>query len=149
MTWDYPDLAYTWMLLLLSARASLWLLINLSASHERTRGVISTSQHEQHAQDHSSGLMGCYCSAADWYCWYEQPNLISTWWKSLWTSSKTINVCKGVKSLLKTALSGRLLVFSQDLKTTGKGYCFLWHTTTRENEIMPLLSTKCLTLSVV
>lgn len=116
VTWgDYPDLAYTWMLLLLSARASLWLLINLSASHERTRRVTSISQCEQQAQDHSSGLMNCYCSAANWYCWYKQPNLIPTWWKSLWTNSITTNVCEGADSPLKTALPDRLLVFSQDL----------------------------------
>lgn len=114
------------MLSLLSAWASLWLLINLSASHERTQGVISASQREQQAQDPSSGLMNCYCSAANWSCWCEQPNLIPTRWKSLWNNSITANVCEGVNSPLKTALPGRLLVFSQDLKTTGSGYCFLW-----------------------
>ena len=39
------------------------LTINLSASHERTWGVISTTQCGQETQGQSLGLMSCYWSA--------------------------------------------------------------------------------------
>lgn len=105
------------MLSLLSAWASLWLLISVplmkkwGSDHYKsmwaTRSLFRS--HELLLLDSKLILL----------IWAAQ-------WKSLWTNSVTTNVCEGVNSSLKTALPGRLLVFSQDLKTIGSGYCFLW-----------------------
>lgn len=105
------------MLSVLSAWASLWLLISVPLM-------------KKWGSDHCKSMW----ATRSLFRYHEllllnSKLILLIWaaqWKSLWTNSVATNVCEGVNCSLKTALPGRLLVFSQDLKAIGSGCCFLW-----------------------